>query len=48
LPPRPFFSIRSFAVNFGGTASLRAKRLLHLQSCAGQPQVGQIRPASLE
>jgi hypothetical protein len=36
------------AVNFAGTASSRAKLLLHLQSLAGQPQVGQMRPAPLE
>jgi hypothetical protein len=36
------------AVNFAGTGSSRAKLLLHLQSAAGQPHVGQIRPAPLE
>jgi hypothetical protein len=36
------------AVNIAGTGSSRAKLLLHLQSAAGQPHVGQIRPAPLE
>jgi hypothetical protein len=40
--------MRSLAVNRAGTGSSRAKVLLHLQSAAGQPHVGQMRPAPLE
>jgi hypothetical protein len=40
--------MRSLAVNRAGTGSLRTNVLLHLQSAAGQPHVGQIRPAPVE
>jgi hypothetical protein len=40
--------MRSLAVTRAGTASSRASVLLHLQSVAGQPHVGQTRPAPLE
>ncbi len=46
FPPRPFFSIRSFAVTFGGTGS--SNRFEQRQSSAGQPHAGQIRPFPLE
>ena len=46
LPPRPFFSIRSFAVTFAGTGS--SSLFEQRQSSAGQPHVGQIRPFPLE
>jgi hypothetical protein len=42
FPPRPFFSIRSFATiapGFAGTVSDAAAEL-HLQSRCGQPQRG--------
>jgi hypothetical protein len=48
LPPRPFFSIRSFAVTRGGTGWSAAPRVLHRQSFEGQPHVGQVRPLSVE
>src|SRR5688572_19746952 len=40
--------MRSFAISFPGTGSSRPILLLHLQSSAGQPQVGQTRPAPVE
>jgi hypothetical protein len=39
--------MRSFATMRAGTDSVVA-RLLHVQSRAGQPQPGQMRPASVE
>jgi len=47
FPPRPFFSIRSFATIRAGTEAVPALAL-HLQSAAGQPQREQILPASVE
>jgi hypothetical protein len=47
FPPRPFFSIRSFATMREGSGSL-AVRLLHWQLVSGQPQRGHIRPFSVE
>jgi len=47
FPPRPFFSIRSFATMRDGSGSLAA-RLLHRQFASGQPQRGHMRPLSVE
>ena len=47
FPPRPFFSMRSFATIREGRGSL-ALWLLHWQFVAGQPQRGQIRPIAVE
>ncbi len=46
LPPRPFFSRRSFAVTVAGTAS--SVVVEQRQSAAGQPHTGQRRPPSLD
>jgi hypothetical protein len=40
--------MRSFAVTRVGTGSSAAVRVLHWQLLAGQPQVGHVRPLSLE
>jgi hypothetical protein len=48
FPPRPFFSMCSFATMREGTGALAARRLLHWQFDSGQPQRGQIRPLSVE
>src|SRR5438552_119900 len=47
FPPRPFFSMRSFATIREGSASL-AFALLHWQFDSGQPQRGHIRPFAVE
>ncbi len=47
FPPRPFFSMRSFATIREGTGSL-AFWLLHRQFVSGQPQPGQVRPVAVE
>ena len=47
FPPRPFFSMCSFATIREGRGSL-AFWLLHWQFASGQPQRGQIRPAAVE
>jgi hypothetical protein len=46
LPPRPFFSIRSFAIGRVGTGSLAA--CPHVQPRSGRPHPRQIFPAALE
>ena len=46
LPPRPFFSTRSFTTTFEGTFSSTFEE--HLQSFAGQPQVAQTEPMAVE
>jgi hypothetical protein len=46
LPPRPAFSIRSWATIFAGTGS--PTLALQRQSAAGQPQRGQNLPLSVE
>ena len=46
FPPRPFFSMRSFATIREGTGSLAVR--LHWQLASGHPQRGQIRPLPVE
>ena len=48
FPPRPFFSMRSFATMREGSAAWAFRLLLHWQFASGQPQRGQIRPAAVE
>ena len=50
LPPRPFFSMRSFATMAPGLAGTdaAAARVLHLQSRCGQPQPGHTPPLPVE
>jgi|GraSoiStandDraft_23_1057293.scaffolds.fasta_scaffold236528_1 hypothetical protein len=48
FPPRPFFSMRSFATMREGTGAFAVRRLLHWQFDSGQPQSGQMRPLSVE
>jgi S-formylglutathione hydrolase len=50
LPPRPFFSMRSFATTLPGRegSDSPVARVLHLQSRTGQPQPGHTRPTSVE
>jgi hypothetical protein len=47
LPPRPFFSVLSFATTRVGTASTPL-RVLHWQFRCGQPQTGHLPPVSVE
>ncbi len=49
FPPRPFFSMRSFATTRSGTAALPAVSvLLHWQFDSGQPHFTQVRPPCVE
>ena len=48
FPPRPFFSMRSFATMREGSAAWAFRLLLHWQFVSGQPQPEQIRPAAVE
>ena len=47
FPPRPFFSMRSFATIRAGRGLL-VFWLLHRQFVSGQPQPAQVRPVAVE
>ena len=48
FPPRPAFSTRIRATTRTGTGSSRRPDVLHLQSVAGHPHTGHVRPLPVE